>query len=67
MNHIQDHPLRYELVNELHTRPFLSMVAPGTVAFLALKQESGQARDRDANWGFADPVRSLWCTTSSTG
>ena len=49
MIHIQDHPLRYELANEAHTRPFPSMVAPGIVAFLALKQEPGQARDRDAD------------------
>ena len=41
MSHIQDHPLRYELANELHTRPIPSMEAPGTVAFLALKQVFG--------------------------
>ena len=38
MSQLQDHPLRYELTNELHTRPFPSMAAPGTVVFLALKQ-----------------------------
>jgi hypothetical protein len=48
MNHIWDHPLRYEL----HTRLFPSMTAPGTVAFLALKQAFGQDRDRDADRGF---------------
>lgn len=52
MNHIWDHPLRYELANELHTRPFPSVTAPGTVAFLALKQAFGQDRDRDADRGF---------------
>lgn len=48
MSHIEDHPLRYELSNELHTRPFPSMTAPGTVVFLALKQSLDIGRDADA-------------------
>ncbi len=38
---IEDHPLRYELANELHARPFPSMHAPCTVAYLALKYPEG--------------------------
>ena len=44
---IQDHPLRYQLANELHARPFPSMAAPCTAAFLAIKQSTDAAhRDR---------------------
>ncbi|MGA1761466.1 MAG: DUF3422 family protein, partial [Paracoccaceae bacterium] len=35
---IQDHPMRYKLSNELHARPFPSFKAPGTVAYLAIKE-----------------------------
>lgn len=49
MSQLQDHPLRYELTNELHTRPFPSMAAPGTVLFLALKQSTEVGRDADAD------------------
>ena len=49
MSQLQDHPLRYELTNELHTRPFPSMAAPGTVVFLALKQSTEVGRDADAD------------------
>ena len=48
MSHIEEHPLRYELSNELYTRPFPSMTAPGTVVFLALKQYLDIGRDADA-------------------
>lgn len=34
---IKDHPLRYQLANELHARPFPSVSAPGHAAFLAIK------------------------------
>ena len=45
---IQDHPMRYKLSNELHARPFPSFKAPGTVAYLAIKEpENAMARDRD--------------------
>ena len=47
MSHIEDHPLRYELSNELHKRPFPSMTAPGTL-FLSLKQSLDIGRDADA-------------------
>ncbi|MVO15821.1 DUF3422 family protein [Parasedimentitalea huanghaiensis] len=35
---IQDHPLRYQLANELHARPFPNMSSPSTVVYLAFKQ-----------------------------
>ena len=47
MGQITDHPLRYQLANELHTRPFPTLSAPGTVAFLALKQSSDTERNRE--------------------
>ncbi|MDD9921965.1 MAG: DUF3422 domain-containing protein [Boseongicola sp.] len=44
---MDDHPLRYRLVNELHTRPFPVLEAPSRAAFLAIKPESNAAsRDR---------------------
>ncbi|MDC0431871.1 DUF3422 domain-containing protein, partial [Paracoccaceae bacterium] len=43
---IKDHRLRYQLANELHARPFPSMVASGIAVFLAIKQEE-QAVGRD--------------------
>jgi len=44
---IADHPLRYELANELHARPFPTMQAPATVVFVAIKQpDEAVARDR---------------------
>ena len=47
MPQIQDHPLRYQLANELHARPFPSMKGPGTVVYLAIKQPSeAVSRDR---------------------
>ena len=36
---IQDHPLRYQLANELHARPFPAMTAPCTVVYLAIKRQ----------------------------
>jgi hypothetical protein len=67
MNHIWDHPLRYELANELHTRPFPSVTAPGTVAFLALKQALGKIVIEMLTEGSAyQTVGSFWCFTSST-
>ena len=45
---IQDHPLRFQLVNELHARPFPVMKAPCRAAYLAIKPEcDAAARDRD--------------------
>ncbi|MCZ0813026.1 MAG: DUF3422 family protein [Pseudomonadota bacterium] len=47
---IEDHPLRYRLANELHARPFPTMRAPSTAAYLAVKRAEGAAaRDRDAD------------------
>lgn len=34
---IDDHPSRYKLANEMHARPFPSMSAPCTVAYIAIK------------------------------
>jgi uncharacterized membrane-anchored protein len=45
---IQDHPLRYDLVNELHARPFPVIDAPSTAVYLAIKREHDAAsRDRE--------------------
>lgn len=44
---IDDHPLRYQLANELHARPFPKINVPCTTAFLAIKQpDMAAARDR---------------------
>ena len=50
MSPIKDHPLRYQLSNELHARPFPSLEAPSFAAFLAIKPEQNAAqRDREAD------------------
>ena len=47
MSPIQDHPLRYDLANELHARPFPTMAAPSRAAYLAIKPASNAlGRDR---------------------
>ncbi|MDQ2091495.1 DUF3422 family protein [Marimonas arenosa] len=47
---MEDHPLRYELANEMHARPFMALDVPATVVFLALKQPGNAAgRDRAAD------------------
>jgi uncharacterized membrane-anchored protein len=44
---LDDHPSRYELINELHARPFPELAAPCRAAFLAIKPARGAAeRDR---------------------
>ncbi len=44
---IEDHPLRYQLANELHARPFPSVSCPGQAVYLAIKQPKEAAkRDR---------------------
>ncbi|MEO0371407.1 MAG: DUF3422 domain-containing protein [Pseudomonadota bacterium] len=44
---IEDHPLRYQLANELHARPFPQLQAPATIAYLVLKKnENAAGRDR---------------------
>jgi uncharacterized membrane-anchored protein len=45
MSAITDHPLRFQLANELHARPFPTAAAPGWAAFLALKPANGIDRD----------------------
>jgi len=48
MTPIGDHPQRFALANELHARPFPSLLAPATAAFLAIKKPNdAAARDRD--------------------
>ncbi|OAN79369.1 hypothetical protein A8B82_08255 [Sulfitobacter sp. EhC04] len=48
---IKDYPQRYALTGELHARPFPSLKAPATAAFLAIKQPSDAAsRDRTADF-----------------
>lgn len=47
---VTDHPLRYELANELHARPFPTLSAPSTAIFVALKPpENAAARDKEAD------------------
>lgn len=46
MSAIEDHPLRYELSNELHARPFPSLQAPSRAVYLAIKK-AGSAEERD--------------------
>ncbi|MGR3795221.1 DUF3422 family protein [Vannielia sp. SX4] len=49
MAEIQDHPLRYQLANELHARPFPALDVPCRAAYLALKPAEGASgRDREA-------------------
>jgi uncharacterized membrane-anchored protein len=49
MTQIDDHPLRYQLANELHARPFPTLQAPCRAVYLALAPvRSGEDRDRDA-------------------
>jgi uncharacterized membrane-anchored protein len=47
---IEDHPLRYALVNELHARPFPVLEAPCHAVYLAIKEPLDAAnRNRDAD------------------
>ncbi|MDX8349451.1 DUF3422 domain-containing protein [Cognatiyoonia sp. IB215446] len=47
---IEDHPLRYQMANELHARPFPAVAAPSRAAYLAIKPASNAAgRDREAD------------------
>ena len=47
---IEDHPLRYELANELHARPFPTLDVSCTGVFLAIKRPgNAAARDREAD------------------
>ncbi len=50
MPSVPDHPLRAQLVGELHARPFPTLTPPCRAAFLAIKQpENAVARDRRAD------------------
>ncbi len=50
MSQFEDHPLRYQLSNELHARPFPDLAAPCRAAFLAIKQpRNAVGRDRSAD------------------
>lgn len=44
----ENHPQRFNLVNELHARPFPQLLAPGSAAFIALKVPK-DAVHRDVN------------------
>ncbi|WP_371036700.1 MULTISPECIES: DUF3422 family protein [unclassified Rhodosalinus] len=47
---ISDHPLRYQLANELHARPFPTLPATGRAVFIAIKQpDEAPSRDRQAD------------------
>ncbi|MCX7888321.1 MAG: DUF3422 domain-containing protein [Rhodobacteraceae bacterium] len=51
MTPIDDHPLRFALVNELHARPFPALEAPSQCVYLAIKEPLDAAnrdRGRDA-------------------
>ncbi len=51
MSPITDHPLRYEMSNELHARPFPTVNAPSRAAYLAVKPaENAAGRDRKADF-----------------
>lgn len=43
---VADHPLRYDLVNELHARPFPALSVPSVAAYVAIK-EPADAHNRD--------------------
>lgn len=48
MSQLQDHPLRYQLINELHARPFPVLSVPCRAAYLAIKPVTNAVgRDRD--------------------
>lgn len=50
MSPIEDHPLRYQMANELHARPFPALTAPCTAAYVAIKEPLAAAnRNRGAD------------------
>lgn len=53
MTPIENHPLRYKLANELHARPFPSLLAPSMAAFLAImKDRDAVGRSKSDDLGF---------------
>ena len=55
---IQDHDLRYELVNELHARPFPALGVPSHAIYIAVK-EPADAHNRDRGADMDHLVRLL--------
>lgn len=49
MPKLEDHPLCYELANELHARPFPELTAPSRAAYLAIKRPSTTAYEALVN------------------
>jgi uncharacterized membrane-anchored protein len=50
MAKIKDHPLRFDLVNELHARPFPALSVPCHAVYVAIKEpERAVSRDRGAD------------------
>ena len=50
MAQLQDHPLRYQLINELHARPFPVLEVPCRAVYLAIKPAvNAVGRDREAD------------------
>ncbi len=48
MSQLEDHPLRYQMINELHARPFPVLTVPCRAMYLAIKPAvNAAARDRD--------------------
>ena len=54
MSRLNDHPLRYELSNELHARPFPEMAGSGQALYLAITNPSGAAAARAQLIGLLD-------------
>lgn len=44
MPSIADHPLRYQIANELHARPFPTLSCPAQAAFIAIKEPRDAAK-----------------------
>ncbi len=55
---LKDHPLRIEMANEMHARPFPSLSAPSSVAFLALMHPT-EAATRDSALDRAQLIKLL--------
>lgn len=47
MTGIANHPLRYNLANELHARPFPRLTAPGRAAYMAIMPEHPRNHDAE--------------------
>ena len=50
MTALEDHPLRFALVSELHARPFPALTAPSMATYLAIKEPlQAERRDRSCD------------------